>query len=227
MKRARPFSSDRSGNTKKRRVTKRKTYQRGQMQVYPESKYFDTTTSASFDSTGEALVPSINLVPQGVTESQRIGRKIVVTDIHFQGLVTWGVGSASTFPNSYVRMALVVDHQANGAAPTYTDVYKADGVFQFRNLANSKRFTVLKEWRLVPENSIASTSDNWASSAVDVRSSPTPVEYHKKCSIPIEFDSTTGAITEITQNNIVLLAESYFADDIHGLSANWRIRYQG
>lgn len=188
-----------------------------------ELKYFDTTNSFAFDSTGEVpATGQLNIIPQGVNEQERIGRKIHVKSIHchFQiapNVATWN-GSAS---GTFIRLMLVQDKQANGAAATYSGVggvLQSDTVGSFRNLTNSNRFVVLKDWYFALNATAGVTSSFNSTSKV--------LEFNSKCDIPIEYDNvaTTGALTTIRSNNLFLLARST-EDDIISCSGVTRIRF--
>lgn len=183
-----------------------------------EMKFFDTVmSSAPIDTTGENI-QALNLIPQGVTESTRVGRKCTIKRITMKGFLRWDPAmNAASYGTSHIRLALVLDKQANGAAPDYTDVYETNSVLSPRNLANVGRFKVLKCWQLNPaEGQFISTA---------VACPLTPIEFNKKVDIPLEFNSTTGAITEIRSNNLVLMAISNVGDDVHLLSAYWRVSF--
>jgi len=52
------------------------------------------------------------------------------------------------------------------------------------------------------------------------------IEWYSKCQIPLEFSSTTGAITEIRSNNLFLLAGcSTGGDDLVNFLGTCRLRY--
>lgn len=183
-----------------------------------ENKFFDTALSFGFDNTGEVpATGQLALIPQGVTESTRVGRKCVIKSIQLRGQLTYTPG-ASAGGACVGYMYLVWDKQCNGAAAAMTDVLtSAAGPTGLINLANSERFVVLRRWH-VPFNSSAGVTTAYATRAV-------PIDYFKKCNIPIEFSSTTGAITEIKSNNLFLLAQSSIEDDLIAMSGAVRLRF--
>ncbi len=193
-----------------------------------EKKFFDTIISGFYDTAAEVLT-SVNLIPQGVTEATRVGRKCTVTDINIKGEVRWDSITWATLESSQVRLVLVLDKQANGANPAFADVFDTSTsttVNAFRLLSNVDRFTVLKNWHIVPQNIASSTTDNWATIANTVVQAPTSrFKFSKKCKIPLEFSSTTGAITEIRSNNIVLFAVAVGQDDVYLSRITVRIRF--
>jgi len=185
-----------------------------------ELKWLDTATSFNVDTTGEVpATGQLNLIPQGVEESQRVGRKVTIKSIH----VRWNVQSANAaWQGSNLRILLVQDKQANGAAATYSGVggvLETDSVTAFRNLENSNRFIIHKDWffPLIPAAGVT-TSFNLTTRTI---------QWSKKCHIPIEFDpsAATGAIGTIRSNNLFLIARSSLDDDLITVSGVVRIRY--
>jgi len=185
-----------------------------------EVKFIDTAQGFTFDATGE--VPGggqLNLIAQGVGESQRVGRKVVVKSIHAR----WTIQpNANTWLGSTVRLLLVQDTQCNGAAATYSGVggvLESDSVTAFRNLENSNRFIIHmdKFFSMQPTAGILTAFN----------ATPKCITFNKKCNIPIEFDSsaTTGAIETIRSNNLFLLARSSLDDDLIQCIGVVRIRY--
>lgn len=184
-----------------------------------ELKFFDTTNSFLFDATGEVpATGQLNLIPQGVTESQRVGRKCVIKSIHMRGIAV-NVPAAAANSATTCYMYVVLDTQCNGAAAAVTDVLSSNNLsIAFNNLANSQRFRILKKfaWKFQATAGATTAYNN----------SIIMYKWNKKCNIPLEFSSTTGAITEIRSNNIFLLAGTDGqTDDIVTLAGNTRVRF--
>lgn len=183
-----------------------------------ELKFFDTALSFNIDATGEVpATGQLNLIPQGVTESTRVGRKCVIKSIEMKFdtlLVPAAAANSATVSSVYV----VLDKQCNGAAAVATDVFTGT-VFPtaLRNLANSERFVILKKF-VWAQNSAAGVTTAYNNTVRHF-------EWYKKCNIPLEFSSTTGAITELKSNNIFLLAGSNPLDDLVQVSGNCRVRF--
>jgi len=183
-----------------------------------EMKFFDTSISFTIDSTGEVpATGQLNLIPQGVTESTRVGRKCVIKSIQIRGGVIYAPG-AGALAYSINRLYLVLDKQANGAAAAIGDVFTGNNlVVALRNMANNERFKVLKEWTFVWNSGAGVTT---AYNAMQKN-----LEFYKKCNVPLEFSSTTGAITELKSNNLFLCAGSDGSDDIVTVTAQSRVRF--
>jgi len=185
-----------------------------------ETKFFDTALSFNFDATGEVpATGQLCLIPANDTESGRDGRKITVTAIQMKGHVSY---FPATETNPVVaHMYLVLDKQCNGAAAAVTDVFTNTNLAtQFRNLANSDRFVILKHWHW-DFNFTAGVSGAFAATT-------RTFEFYKKCNIPMFYSGTAGAITEIRSNNLFLVAGSNnVSDDLAVMVGNARIRFQG
>jgi len=169
-----------------------------------EKKYFDTAfVAANIPSTG-AFTISWNLIPQGTSKNQRIGNKCTLVNINFHGTLALNNGAASPASGAKVRWIVFIDKQANGALPAnISDLIQTmpgatTDINSFRNMDNVDRFIILKDKTYIINPSTATTvPDN----AVTIRE----LKMNKKCSVPLEFSSTTGAITEIRSNNVTCL----------------------
>ncbi len=146
---------------------------------------------------------TINIIPQGVTEVQRVGRKCNVHRIMWKYNLTLAA-SATVGAVDTVRMILYQDTQCNGATAAVTDIMESDNYQTFRNLANSGRFNILYD-KMHQMNPMASAGNGTANDAAPWALNRT---FYKKCNIPLEFDSTTGALTEIRSNNLGILTFS-------------------
>lgn len=194
-------------------------YQRGYMRnvgnygrfqpVGPEVKFLDSGEGNAAVSTTGTLTTSLNLIPQGVSPSERVGRKVVLTAVQLRGQLSLTNTSTPTNTADRVRIILYWDKQANGAAATATDILSTASIDSFNNLTNSSRFVILadKEMELVTQ---AGANDGAADQfAVDVRS----FSIFKRCRIPMEFNGATGGLTEIRSNNVgvMFISQSGFA----------------
>lgn len=186
-----------------------------------ELKFFDTAISDNIDLTGHvpATGGQLNLVPQGTQESQRIGRKIIIRSLRlrFVSRITSAalVGGAGT-----VTIFVVQDKQTNGAAASVTSVLTGTNTTtDMPNLNEVNRFNILKKFTF--------TLNSTAGIAGAYQLGQKSFDFYKKCNIPIEFDSTTGAITEIRSNNLFLLVgvQEAAADDLINIVGTARIRY--
>jgi len=168
-----------------------------------EKKFHDVALSAAATTTF-AVSTSQNLIAQALTENGRVGRKIVIKDIHCNGYFQLAPDNNSAVAPAMgkVRCMLVQDTQCNGANPVANDVVESStDINTFNNLANRGRFRTLYEFEDVvgptggAGGQLAEAENDWTG---DMKI----FNLHKKVHIPIEFDAITGVITAIKSNNI-------------------------
>ncbi len=165
---------------------------------------------------------TINIIPQGVTENQRIGRKCTIRSIHWRYRLRLPEldAVATPGPADVIRIILYMDKQCNGATAVNTDIVEANDVNTFRNLANSGRFIILMD-RTHVLNYATLASDG--AGLVSGNSILRQYVFNKKCMSPLEFDSTTGALTEIRSNNfgVLVIGQSRVAS----INGKFRLRF--
>ncbi len=173
-----------------------------------ELKFHDLDIDdASIAAPGTVVSNSINAIPQGVTESQRIGRKCTVVSINwrFEIFLLEQDAQATPASSASIRVILYLDKQANGAAAAITDLLETNDFQSFNNLANKSRFrTLMDRFYSISPLTLASDGAGVVSQAEVVVND----SFFKKCKIPIEFSAGTGALTEIRSNNMGVLIMS-------------------
>lgn len=174
-----------------------------------EYKFHEVTTNVS-PQNDQIVEASLVTITQGSTGSQRDGRKIVVTGIHFRGFLVNDANSAG----GALRIVLYVDKQPNGATASTTSYFSSANAKtqSFRNLTEFKRFRALVDKTYIVNSTGGTVSQNRRA-----------VNFNLKVNIPINYTSTTGAITELLESNIGLLTSATGANlDLDGI---WRLRY--
>jgi len=187
----------------------------------PEMKFFDTTLSFLFDTTGE--IPNsgqLTLITQGTGESQRDGRDVYIKSISIKGHMTLTPAAAATCSGN-THLFLILDTQANGEAATATTVFtSASFSVAHLNLANSQRFRIIKHW-----------VHEWnppAGATTAYNNVNQTLSYYKKCNIKVMINNTDGAITGIRSNNLFLMAgASAGIDDLVTFAGECRLRFVG
>jgi len=188
-----------------------------------EKKYFDTVFATQNIPSAGLVFASVNLIPQGTTKNQRIGNKCTLVNVNVHGQVILNTQAANSVVGDKVRWIVYVDKQANGAAigaPSdliQTMPAATTTVDSFRNMDNVERFLILKDKTYVLN---PGTQSGALGSAAVVRE----IKMNKKCSIPLEFSATTGAITEIRSNNIGFLFMS-LGNNATAVSLTTRVKY--
>lgn len=184
-----------------------------------ENKFFDTNrTVVTLANTGTILNLSLNLIPQGVTESTRIGRKCTIKSLSIKALFNLPSSNTGASTAGVGRFIIYLDKQANGATAAVTDILETATVRSHNNLSNSGRFKTLKVCEFVMKahgaiTTAASEDVHWESFTLS------------GLNIPIEFSSTAGAITEIRSNNIGVLGIS--SDGLITANYTVRVRFSG
>ncbi len=169
-----------------------------------ELKFHDVALDDAVVAGGGNITATVNIIPQGVTEIQRIGRKCTIRSIHWKYRVDLPEVGPVASPNTIdeVRVIMYLDKQCNGATAAATDILETATLRSFRNLANSGRFTFLCD---------RVHTLNWTTLASDTAGAYRQAEvvrefsFNKKCEIPIEFNAGAGILTEIRSNNIGVL----------------------
>lgn len=162
--------------------------------------------------------PQINNLAQGTALSQRIGSKFLIRSL----LCKWKIfripqstkdlsaGTNSYFLNPMsARLVVVLDTQANGQNPAWSDVFDTTdqgggtqpAVEQFPLIANNRRFKILSDERVfMPGPDIAG-----ATATAVINGQAYCKQYYKvwKEGLLIDCASSTANISEIRSNNLV------------------------
>ncbi len=168
-----------------------------------ELKFHDIPLDDAVIAVGGTITPTINIIPQGVTEVQRIGRRCTIKHIAWRWTIKLA-NAVSLNQVDTVRMIMYLDKQANGAAATATDILELDDFQSFNNLANKGRFRILMD-RTYSLNPTAGAGNGTTN---DSFSFEMHGSFYKKCNIPLEFDGSTGALTETRSNTIGVMLMS-------------------
>lgn len=188
-----------------------------------ELKAFDTSLAFTFDATGEVpATGQLSLVQTGDTLNNRDGAVIQVKSLQIRGYANFTPGATATAAST-AYLYVVLDRQANGAAAAVTDVLTStDMSTALGNVPNQYRFKILKRI-VIPM--VATAGVTTAYNPVVV-----PVEEYIKFLKPIEmrFKASAGAITDLSSNNIFLLAGTEgTSDDLIGFAGTARLRFTG
>ncbi len=190
-----------------------------------ETKFFDTDLDAIFGTIATTMESAnLNIIVQGNTESNRIGRKVVLTRVDCKGILTLLPVADINATSDVVRLLLVCDKQTNGAAFAATDIWETDNYRSFNNLANSKRFRTLKS--VVYEFNSPSGSGRGVTDTLAFGERVIAWKMGVNLNLPIEFDNsaTDGAVTTQTSSSLWLVSQSTSGTVVMSVS-NSRIRF--
>jgi len=185
---------------------------------------------------------ALNVLGTGDSGSDRDGRQVINDSIHlrgqcnYAGATNFALGDAS----ASINIVLVLDTQTNGAAPAGSSVFVNPGdtsagagpsacaAGPFVNLANSKRFRILKHVRrvLMPAingNAVASYASGTFMWSMDVPLKGMKTNYVADTALATTVSPAT--VASIGDNGIFLFAWS----DVGGvnLAYNSRLRFRG
>lgn len=188
-----------------------------------ERKLHDLDLDDAVIASGMNVFGPLLTIAEGNGEEQRVGRKIVVTNIGWRFNINIPNTAVGTETTDTVRVMLVLDKQCNGAMAASTDILAANDWQAFNKLSNTMRFNILMD-RTYTINTTAGSgrgsTDTLSYGECDMHDS-----FFKKCSIRIEYDSsaTSGTIGSIRSNNIIALAGS--RNGIAGFESKMRLRF--
>ncbi len=187
-----------------------------------ENKFFDQDIDDAVVATGGTIqaAGSICNIAQGTTEIQRDGRKCVVNAINWRYSIKVPSNAAANGFDT-VRVILYLDKQCNGATAAVGDILETDDYQSFNNLANRSRFRILldRTHTLKQHGAAGNGTTNETLTSMDNFS------FYKKCQIPLEFSSTTGAITELRSNNIGVMLVGHLGTAV--FESKMRLRFTG
>lgn len=211
-----------------------------------ETKYFDTSLAvtalpAPAGWTGCELNPAtvlcLNAPTQGTGASNRDGRKITMTSIEINGVISRAAQADQTAADiaPTVFMALVLDTQTNGGSATGLDselVYTnpsavaSTGVSPLRNMLYSKRYRVLAIWK----ESLEGVDMTYDGTNIEQDGHHTPFKIFKtfgKGGLTTEFLGNAGTVADITDNGLFLIGCCSSTSQNPSISYNARLRFRG
>ncbi len=170
-----------------------------------ELKFHDVDLDDAAIATAGTVVPTVNIIPQGVTEKTRVGRKCTIKSIGWRYRMSLPEVNDAGSPSNgdVVRVIMFLDRQANKATAAVTDLLESANFQSFNQLANKNRFRVLHD-KMYDINYKTLASHGFAADTFDSAQVQLSGEFFARVTIPIEFDdsASTGVISTITSNNI-------------------------
>lgn len=168
-----------------------------------EHKFLDTTIAEVDPTTSGAIISaSVNLIPQDVTESGRVGRRVILKAVNFRFVAKLENTSTPSATDDGIRVIIYHDRQANGATAAVSDILSTTTFLSFNNLGNKSRFTVLSD-KIVD---LSSTAGSWDGTNDQFGEKAMTKSVYLKCDIPLEFSGTAANISNVRSNNIGIMA---------------------
>lgn len=158
-----------------------------------EKKFIDVSSSAlltAAQATG-TLSGCLSAMAQGTDANNHVGRECTLKSLYWQFACSMAATSAGSSP---IRLVIVYDKEANGAAPTIatgaaSDIFATDAITAPMNLNNRDRFIILVD------------------EIIECLGSAGPQGFYrkgyKKMSLPMIFNSTTTQTVSAIQTGSV------------------------
>lgn len=194
--------------------------QRTKVQVVPKSRSASHQNgSPELKATGISGTMTISTTPwvllangcaPGTQLNQRIGRQIRM--VRLEGTVAM-MATPTTGKDQRQRLLIVLDKQANGTAPSASDILDTVTVESLPNLSNQKRFTILYDRRFV-----RNASAEPGSQAIVNISLPLDGRI-------VQFNGgTTGTVADIVTNSLYMVVLGSEVDGATGGTGNYSLR---
>lgn len=197
-------------------------YNRLRNMMGQEMKFHDVEVASTAPPAG-LITDTLNSIPQGTNESERIGRRAVVKKIQCKFHITLPAFSATSNIGRWdvVRVIFYLDKQCNGQAATVLNILETADFQAFNNLASRDRFVKLYDKSF--SMAIAGAAGDFGASAGYTAPKVINRTFYKSCDIPIEFNSPTGGLSSIRSNNIgvLLISENGYCD----FEGKFRLRF--
>ncbi len=188
-----------------------------------ELKFHDVIVNNLSADTNGLITDTLLTIPEGVGESQRVGRKIIIRQLQLYANATLLAVTDATNVSVDCRFILYLDSQTNGSAAAVADILESATVRSFRNLSNSGRFRILMDKRF------GLSAQAGGAHALDSTHSFTVTRVfglNKRLELPIEYDSSaaTGALATMRSNNIGMLVLAEINSRVQ-FNTSFRFRY--
>ncbi len=183
---------------------RKRTFRRPTPRFTGELKFHDIAVDNGGIATAGAIANAgtLNIIAQGVLESQRIGRKCTIRKINWRYNLQLPSSASASETSDVARVILYVDKQCNGATAAVTDILQIGNYQSFRALDNTGRFIILMDrtHKLVSSAGVGGATLLFAEQQM-------PRIWNKTVSIPLLFDNAfaDGRLTTIKTNNIGVL----------------------
>lgn len=166
-------------------------------------------------------VQLLNPIPQGVTQSSRIGKKVRLKSIQVRGWIARNNDTNPPFSDVVLGALLIVyDSKPTGSMPLATDVLTSQSIKAMNNDSNANRFQMLHRELIRVDwgEYIGTTLTNFGAEHV---------EFYKEFNYKwCEFKALgTGAIDDISKGAVYAIAVGQGQNNTATLFANSRIVY--
>ena len=182
-----------------------------------EVGYVDVASAAyPLDTTGSITL--LNIVPQGASISQRVGKKIQLKSLQCRGYAYQG----TTALINDIAYMVVYDKRPCGSMPAITDILESVSPAAFNNTQNEGRFRVLKRVDFAMTGNTATAGQQTETSVVSMDF------FLDLKGLPTTFKAAgTGAIADQEDGALyfVTVGRTAAGTSAAGLDCGFRLRY--
>lgn len=176
-----------------------------------ELKWFDfDTTEMTAGTGGTKLVGTINGIPQGTGQSQRVGIRIIIMKLEIRFYCEHPADAITAAGEEILRLIVHLDTQANKAHATENSIMGGGADFlSFQLPDNMGRYYFVFD-QTIDLNAFTAVHDAAVGPANKSYSRGKALYLSTDCYIPIDFQigTTSGAFTTIMKNNLGILIYS-------------------
>lgn len=158
-------------------------------------------------------IKHVNVVPQGSSQSQRIGKKIALKGFQIRGFAT----NNATSIGSLCSVIFVYDKRPTLVLPAITDVLVAANSTSLNNRVNSDRFSIMRRWDWYMNGSATDGETTANTGAAFCQYIKVPKKY-RKCVFQAVGD---GAIGDVAIGAVYMISVGNLAD---GADADLSVR---
>lgn len=190
-------------------------------------------SGAEFGPNGPGAEDNMFYIAQGTAYSQRNGRHVALSSLYIQGQIRWPLqaAQAASDEQTLITLWLILDSQTNGAAMNSEDMLNnptaevTAAPCALQNPYYTHRFRLLKKI-MIRRPPVSSFNDAAGTGAVNAQVVPFKMYVPLK-GMRVSYTGTTGALSEIEDNCVHLLAVASSTDGSPVISYNARVRFYG
>lgn len=194
------------------------TYRGFQPRMFSRGEWKFTDVFVNVDINTAPTITLLNGLVPGNSASQRVGNKVTIRSLEMRVRVQT---IPATGVEQFCRWFIVLDRQANGAAPAaITDILTANSVTALRNLENRKRF------KIIVDKAFPMGATSVSTGTVTSRMYKVYIKFRRP--ILVEFNNgVAGTIADIVSNSLHLctLGNVAAGNTDCNLMTNVRLRY--
>lgn len=158
------------------------------VQASKKSAHYVDTALGTYPLNTTGSITLVNVVPQGASYSERIGKKIALKSLQVRG----SIESDSTTTVTSGGYMIVYDRHPTGSLPAITDILESITTTAFNNTQNEGRF------KIVARNIVPLTGNNTTAGQVNSNSNYYVDQYIKLKGLPTVYKAAgTGAIGDV------------------------------